>query len=185
QLALAVAGVVVIIQSYSAAPLPGLAGPWSPAVASRAPPAFDASQALSPAPHPPTLEPFQLSAALRPHELFGFAPYWTLADAAGFDLRDLTTVAYFGVDVAADGSLMQSGSGWQGYRSRALVDLVDRAHAAGARVVLTAKSFDGPTLDALSSDPGAADRLAGQLTTAIGQMHIDGANLNFENAKGS
>src|SRR5205823_6875622 len=39
--------------------------------------------------------------------------------------------------------------------------------------------------DALSSDPGAADRLAIQLTGAIGQMHMDGANLDFEGGNGA
>ena len=51
-----------------------------------------------PAPAPPSLEG---APALRPHEIFGFAPYWTLPISSGFDLAGLTTLAYFSVDVAA------------------------------------------------------------------------------------
>src|SRR5439155_16094381 len=84
-----------------------------------------------------------------------------------------------------DGSLIQGGSGWDGYRSQALVDLIDRAHAVGTRVVLTAKTFDAAALDALSNTPGTADRLASQLTAAIGQKRMDGANLDFEGLNGA
>ena len=37
----------------------------------------------------------------------------------------------------ADGTLDESGAGWNGYQSQDLADLVTRAHAAGDRVVLT------------------------------------------------
>jgi spore germination protein YaaH len=187
QLVLAMAGVFLASQSFSVAPAP-LAAAVRGAGIVAAPGGMDTHDGLPvgpPAQYAPIPLSFELTAPLRQHELFGFAPYWTLGSQAGYDLRDLTTVAYFGVDVSADGSLVQSGSGWQGYRSQALVDLIDRAHSAGTRVVLTAKTFDGATIHALSSSPGAADRLASQLTAAIGQKHMDGANLDFEGLGGT
>ena len=63
--------------------------------------------------------------------MFGFAPYWTLPESAGFDVQGLTTLAYFSIGVNPDGTLDESGPGWNGYQSQALVDLVNRAHAAG------------------------------------------------------
>jgi di-N-acetylchitobiase len=123
--------------------------------------------------------------ALRPHELFGFAPYWTLPMAGGFDLRDLTTVAYFGVDIGSDGSIIGGGDGWAGYQSQDLAQLISAAHLAGDRVVLTAKSFDQATLDRLSSDPTAADRLGSQLVQAIRAKAMDGANLDLEGLGGA
>jgi hypothetical protein len=187
QLVLAMAGVFLATQSLSAAP-PRRAVATPAAVSSRSPAGLYLHDGLPPGPpsdRAPVPLAYRFTAAVRQHELFGFAPYWTLGGAAAFDVHDLTTVAYFGVDVASDGSLIQSGSGWQGYRSKALVDLIDRAHASGTRVVLTAKTFDGPTLDALSSSPGAADKLATQLTAAIGQKRMDGANLDFEGLHGT
>ena len=52
-------------------------------------------------------------------------------------MKDLTTLAYFSVDANADGTLDESGPGWNGYESQDLVNLVNRSHAAGDRVVLT------------------------------------------------
>ena len=50
----------------------------------------------APAPAPPSLadEP-----PLQPHEVFGFAPYWTLSQSTGFDVNGLTTIAYFSIGV--------------------------------------------------------------------------------------
>jgi spore germination protein YaaH len=142
---------------------------------------------LDPAPQPPQALPPTLTtgAALRSHEVFAFAPYWTLGSQTSFQVKDLTTVAYFGVDVQPDGSLLRDGTGWSGYQSKAWADLVTRAHASGTRAVLTAKSFDNGTLHALAGSPGAADRLAADLTQAVRQGHLDGANLDFEGTAGS
>ena len=100
------------------------------------------------------------AAPLRPHEVFGFAPYWTLSSSSGFDVNGLTTVAYFNVDVNADGTLNQSGPGWDGLQSQAFTDLANRAHAAGDRVVLTAGHFDQGALDQLTSSATAPASLA-------------------------
>jgi hypothetical protein len=116
QLVLAMAGVFLATQSFSVAP-PLHAASAPATVGSRLPGGMFIHDGLPvgpPAEQPPIPLAYRFSAPVRPHELFGFAPYWTLGGAAGFDVRDLTTVAYFGVDVASDGSLIQSGSGWQG-----------------------------------------------------------------------
>jgi spore germination protein YaaH len=129
-----------------------------------------------PAPAPPNVS----AVVLRPHEVFGFAPYWTLPSAGGFDVADLTTVAYFGVDAAPDGTLVRSGPGWNGYASQALVDLISRAHHAGDRVVLTVESFDPATLHRLASDPAADAHLADEIIGAVGAKAMDGVNIDFE-----
>jgi Glycosyl hydrolases family 18 len=130
-----------------------------------------------PQPAPPSLAN---AAPLRPHEVFGFAPYWTLSQSAGFNVQGISTLAYFSIDVNADGSLDESGPGWQGYESQALATLITRAHAAGDRVVLTANCFDQSTLDQLTSSPTAATTLATALVAAVGAKNMDGVNLDFE-----
>jgi hypothetical protein len=131
----------------------------------------------APIPAPPTLA---ASAPLQSHEIFGYAPYWTLPQSSGFDVQDLTTLAYFSVDANGDGSLDQSGSGWNGYESQDLVNLVSRSHAAGARVVLTVTCFSQSALDAITSDPAAAGRLSAALIAAVSAKHLDGVNFDFE-----
>jgi hypothetical protein len=136
-----------------------------------------APAAAAPAPPPPAVA---TGPPLRPHEIFGFAPYWTLDISPGFDVHDLTTIAYFGLTVGADGSLQQSGDGWDGYGSQELADLISRAHAAGTRVVLTVTCFDDTVIHRLTAGTAAADRLAAQIVALVRAKNMDGANLDVE-----
>ena len=95
-------------------------------------------------------------------------------------MAGLTTLAYFSIGVDPDGSLSQSGDGWVGYQSQALVDLVTRAHAAGDRVVLTVNCFSQRALDQLTSSPTAPDTLSAALVSAIQAKNLDGVNLDLE-----
>jgi len=130
-----------------------------------------------PAPAPPSLAG---AAPLRPHEIFGFAPYWTLDQSSGFDIGAMTTLAYFSVGVNPDGSLDHSDAGWNGYQSQALADLITRAHGDGDRVVLTVSCFSQSALDTLTSSPSAPATLSSALVAAIEAKNLDGVNLDFE-----
>ena len=143
-----------------------------------APPALPAAT-TPPAPAPPSLA---AGPPLRSHEVFAFAPWWNLADESGFEVQDLTTIAYFSVDVNPDGTIDESASnaGWVGYESQALADLVSRAHAADDRVVLTVTCFDQQSLDELTSDPGVANTMGTTLTQLISAKNLDGVNFDFE-----
>jgi GH18 family chitinase len=121
-----------------------------------------------------------LAAPLRPHEVFGFAPSWTLGQQASFDVSRLSTIAYFGVDVTADGSLSTTGAGWSALQGSDLARLVTRAHQAKTRVVLVAKTFDPATLHSLASEPTAVKRLGSQLADVLSAKGLDGVNLDFE-----
>ena len=118
--------------------------------------------------------------SLQSHEIFAFAPYWTLPEESGFDLNDLSTVSYFGLDVNANGTIQKSGNGWTGYQSQDLADLINRAHAVGSRVVLTAECFDQTTLDELTSNPAAATTLGTALVGLVEAKNLDGVNVDFE-----
>src|SRR5664280_2612756 len=133
--------------------------------------------ATVPAPAPPALA---ASAPVQSHEVFGYAPYWTLPQSASFDVKDLTTLAYFSVDANADGSLDQSGAGWNGYESQDLANLVTRSHAAGDRVVLSVTCFSQSSLDRITSDPAAPARLSAALIAAVQAKNLDGVNFDFE-----
>lgn len=144
--------------------------------ANSAPPLNLPAATAPPAPAPPQIA----QTTLAPHEIFGFAPWWNLADEQAFDVKDLTTLAYFSVDVNPNGTINESNSGWDGYQSQALADLISRAHAADDRVVLTVTCFDQGTLDRLTSDPSAASRLGGALLQLISAKNMDGVNFDFE-----
>jgi hypothetical protein len=133
--------------------------------------------ATTPAPAPASVAN---AAPLGSHEVFGFAPYWMLDSSSGFDVNGLSTLAYFSIDVNGNGSLDESGAGWNGYQSQALSDLITRAHGAGDRVVLTVDQFDQGTLNQLTSDPSAPATLSAALISAIEAKNLDGVNIDFE-----
>jgi hypothetical protein len=132
-----------------------------------------------PVPAPPSLAN---APALQPHEVFGFAPYWTLSQSSGFDVSQLSTIAYFSIGVNADGTLNESGPGWNGYLSQAFANLVTRAHAAGDRVVLTVNDFDQGSLNQLTSSATAPATLAKAVIAAVQAKNLDGVNFDFEGA---
>ncbi len=137
---------------------------------------------LAPATAPPTAAPAALvnQPPLASRENFAFAPYWTLAQSSNFSITGLSTIAYFSIDVNANGTLDESGSGWNGFQSQDLANLITRAHAAGERVVLTVTDFDQGSLNALTSSPTAAGTLSSTLIPLLQAKSLDGINFDFE-----
>jgi spore germination protein len=135
------------------------------------------SATVAPAAAPPAVV---AGPPLAAREDFAFAPYWTLPQSGSFDLSGLTTLAYFSISVNPDGSLEESGPGWNGYESQALADLITRAHAGDERVVLTVNDFDQGSLNALTSSSTAPATLAAALIPLLQAKNLDGVNFDFE-----
>lgn len=137
-----------------------------------------------------------LAAAVDPgglrREVFGFLPYWELSDSSTtLDWEKLSTIAYFGVGVAANGNLEIQNSdgsttvGWSGWTSSKLTEVIQTAHANHTRVVLTVQSFawnsSGVTKQkALLGSDTARANLARQIAAAVRDRGADGVNLDFE-----
>lgn len=132
------------------------------------------------APPPPAPASVADATPLSSHEVFGFAPYWSLGEEATFDVQGFTTLAYFAVGANANGTLEESGTGWDGYESQDFANLVARAHAAGDRVVLTVNCFSQSALNAITSSPTAAATLASAVVDAVAAKNLDGVNIDFE-----
>jgi spore germination protein YaaH len=122
-------------------------------------------------------------------EVFGFAfGNASLADptygypAWSFNL--LTTIAYFGLNIDWDGSIIKSGSGWTTWNSSALTGLIATAHANRARVILSLN------LHNFNTDPRSAmcaalhpTHRAVTISQAIGLIqgvNADGINFDYE-----
>jgi spore germination protein YaaH/flagellar hook assembly protein FlgD len=125
-------------------------------------------------------------------EVFGFLPYWELADSSTrLDWQKISTVAYFGVGADGTGNLQKKdpdgslSTGWSGWTSSRMTGVINAAHASGARVVLTVQSF-GWTSSGLArqksllGSPTYRARLARQIVAAVRDRGADGVNLDFE-----
>ena len=136
-----------------------------------------------------------LAAAVSPDglrkEIFGFLPYWELADTSTvLDYAKLSTIAFFGVGASAAGNLETSKNGtatvgWSGWTSARMTTVINDAHINSTRVVLTVQSFAWSTAGAtkqkglLGSETARAN-LASQIATAVRDRGADGVNLDFE-----
>lgn len=113
-------------------------------------------------------------------EVLGFAPYWSLSSGGNWNYSLLTTVAYFGLDVNADGSFNTSSSGWSGWNSQQLVTVINSAHQAGDRAVVVIKAFDEATINSIVNNPTATQAAITNTINAIALKNLDGVNVDFE-----
>ena len=156
-------------------------------------PTGSALPSVTPRPRPtaPQLTPGPArDRALAKTEVFGFLPSWELARADTIDLSQVTTLAWFGVEANARGSLVkqtngQDTTGWAGWTSDTWKALQARAKQAGVRTVLTVQRFSWSSSQVrktvrLLSDPVARMRLSAQVMDAIAESGADGVNLDFE-----
>jgi len=124
-------------------------------------------------------------------EVFGFLPYWKLDAATRASLRlDLvSTIAYFSIGVQSDGNLATGPAdtpttGWNGWTSSAMTELMNAAHARGVKVVPTitmmAWSGDYTDMSTLLNGPTYRARLVDQVAALIRGRGADGVNVDFE-----
>ena len=122
-------------------------------------------------------------------EIFGFAfGNASLSDPTygypGWSLNLLTTIAYFGLSIDWDGTIIQSGSAWTTWNSSAATGLIAAAHANNDRVILSVNLHD------FSTDPASTMCAAlhpthrattiSQIVAQIQRVNADGVNLDYE-----
>ena len=119
-------------------------------------------------------------------EVYGYLPYWALDPSLRQYLRyDLvSTIAYFSVAAQADGTLLRSGTGWSGWASADMTDVINQAHAHGVGVHLTVTMMawggDYSAMTALLTSAPNRAALAAEIASAVAARNADGVNLDFE-----
>lgn len=131
-----------------------------------------------------------IGATLPPRrEVFGFAfGNSSLSDpTVGYptwSFRTLTTIAYFGLNIAWDGTIIQSGSGWTTWNSAALTNMVTAAHANGVRVIVSINLHDFSSSNqstmCAALHPAHRSVTVSQTLAQVQKMHADGVNIDYE-----
>jgi hypothetical protein len=116
-------------------------------------------------------------------EVFAFVNAGAVGDASvGYSTWNfglLSTVAYFGLTVNSDGSLVQSDTGWNVWHSSTASGLLNAAHANGVRVVISLVAHAQPALCSTLS-PSSIQTTVTQ--TAAQLLGADGVNIDYEGA---
>jgi len=128
----------------------------------------------------PRVAPLEASsrAALR-KTVYGFMPYWKVADLARVKWDLLSHVAYFSADVGADGSITNQTGAYAWPSGAYVAALRDTARAAGVKVVLTATCMSSATIASLLGSAAARQAAISNLVALV-QGAGDGVNVDFE-----
>ena len=115
-------------------------------------------------------------------EVFGYLPYWELDSGTDAYLRYdlLSTIAFFGIGIRSDGSLDTTTSGYRAYLSDLASSIIEKAHAAGVRTIITFQSFGTTRNAAFFSNPAAQATFVQQAVALMSLRGADGANLDIE-----
>jgi spore germination protein YaaH len=123
------------------------------------------------------------SAAPPDPEVLGFAQSGEVTSGAWTsDLRfgQLSTVAYFGVNVNSDGTFSTGDSGYAGWRSAQLTSLMNTAHNAGDRVVLTIKAFNDAAIRGATGSEATRQNTIAAVINELRSRGGDGVNVDYE-----
>ncbi len=110
-------------------------------------------------------------------EIFGYLPYWQFDNFPTLNYDLLTTIAYFGAEINAQG-------GFVALHDWPAAALIDRAHSEGVRVVLTVILFDGEAIRSLLTSASRRATLISNLLQQVGNAGADGVNIDFEGVPG-
>lgn len=118
------------------------------------------------------------------HEVFGFLPYWTMADATV--PPEVTDVAYFAVSFNGQGQLIERAaegyleSGYAKLLSDDFNEWLSEQHAAGKRVHITVVGQSGEDIANLVVSPSARQQFGTHIRQLLVSYPFDGLQLDFE-----
>ncbi len=125
-------------------------------------------------------------------DVYGFLPYWQVSDpSTRLNFSVLSHIAYFSLGVDGAGNLLKRNAdgslttGWAGWTSAGMTDVINGAHVAKTRVTLTLSVFawtesQASIQKALLGSAIARANLARQAVAAVRDRGADGINLDFE-----
>lgn len=120
-------------------------------------------------------------------EVFGYMPYWLLEKQDQIDIRLLTSVAFFGLEVDGGGNVVTNDpSGkilepWAAWKDSAKLDtFIKRAKRNRTKVYLTLKSFDNGNIEKLVNSEEASLNFINNALFLMNSRSMDGINIDFE-----
>ncbi len=119
--------------------------------------------------------------------IVGFLPYWLLDKTEGTYSDSITTLAYFGLSVDADGHIValandqEEDPRWTWFKSEKLQSLLKNAKNRNVALSLVVHSADEDVIDSLLDDPVASARtLASDALPLMKQHGFSDLNIDIE-----
>jgi GH18 family chitinase len=115
-------------------------------------------------------------------EVIGYLPYWELnsATAAGLDYERLTAIVFFSVKMDRHGQLVTTAPGYRALMSDDATHVIDAAHEAGVRTLVSFTSFGTKQNARFFADAAARQTFVGEAAALVSARGLDGADLDVE-----
>jgi spore germination protein len=155
------------IPAQSPKPATSTARPVAVAPAAAATPKPTPAPTPAPPPPPPS------------REVLGFAPWWTLDTWHEWRMQDLSAIAYFAVTIDGNGNTVTDDF-WPAWQSQQLSDMVNAAHAAGVKVLVTVRNFDNGEMFSMLGDQTHFHTAVQTATDLMRMRNLDGVVIDFE-----
>ncbi len=114
-------------------------------------------------------------------EVFGYMPYWAVSKADDINIKVLTSVSYFGLDVNSKGEIVKSGDAWNTWQNDPnLVAFIRKLKKNRVKAMLTFKSFSNQDIEGLLNSPDSNRQFINNVLYQVSSKSLDGVNLDFE-----
>ena len=125
--------------------------------------------------------------AARSVDVFGYLPYWKIDSSIDSYLRYdvLDTIALFGVTFRADGSFNTTDPSYKTVTGSTAATVIQHAHAAGDRVVITFESFNADHNAQFLANPDAQSTFITNAIVLLRQLGADGLSIDIEGLSGT
>lgn len=114
------------------------------------------------------------------HNIFVFVPGSVPQRFDIIDPQSNMTLAYYDIPVLDDGTFYQDSDGYQTFQSDRAISLFERAHEAGAKVLLTLTQTDSVATQVFLNDSSAQEETIKEAIQAVEDVKADGIALDFE-----
>lgn len=118
--------------------------------------------------------------------VYGFLPYWNTKTSANLRIKELTHLAYFGLDLNPDGTLKKYDNPKElepGYSkaSSSQVQLLKRQlKILNKKFILVIRGMDNDLIESIVNKPLSSQTAISQIVKFMSDNQFDGLNLDFE-----
>ncbi len=116
--------------------------------------------------------------------IIGFLPYWNL-NSAQIPYHLLDYIAYFSVNLQADGSIKKQEDGnldigWLKLKSEELAFILETADKQEVGRMVSFTAFNNEVIDTIISNPKASKQAINSIVSITKEYELDAINLDFE-----
>lgn len=133
-----------------------------------------------------TIPAFQQAVYHPKKVVYGFLPYWNIKVADQIPIRYLTHVAYFGIDLNSDGSIMthmnrrELEPGWNKLSSNEFSQLRRQLKLLGKKTILTVRGMDNDQISSIVNNSQNRQLAIASILDVAQEQQFDGINVDFE-----